>query len=511
MARRPSELPWIEALRGARAARGGSDSPVGDAGEALAHAAPDEEPARAPHGLRHGAPSGPLPRLRTGRVPLSRMDRPIEEHWLTRRRAIGAAAALLTIAALVFGYVRYGTARTLTLSRDRVVLSTVESGDFLEYIPVTGTVQPRETVYLDAIDGGQVAQVDVEEGAFVKAGQPLVRLDNASLRLQVLNSEAQVSEQLERLASAKLAFTQSRLTHSHELIDAKYQADEAEKRLERLEALAGTGVVRRADVEDAQLEFGRLRNLEAADVAARDTDEALQRDQVGELDRLVVGLQHNLAIARDNLDHLVIRAPFDGQLTMLDAHLGEAKAVGQRIGQVDRVDGFKVEALIDEHYLQRVTVGEIATTEPDSDTPPRRFIVTKVYPQVTDRQFKIDLLPAPDSSPAKGTQLAERPQIAPPRAFRRGETVQLRLDIGGERRGLVVANGPFYDDTGGQWVFVLPLGGTVAQRRHVELGRRNLEQVEVLGGLSPGERVIVSSYESLKDIDRITLTGGASS
>src|SRR6185312_3373980 len=262
--------------------------------------------------------------------------------------------------------------------------------------------------------------------------------------------------------------------------------------------------VRRADVEDAQLEFDRLQRLEAADVEARDTDEALQRDQVAQIDRLVAGLQSNLAIARQNLDHRVIRAPFDGQLTMLDAHLGESRAAGQRIGQVDRTDGFKVEALIDEHYLQRVTVGQIATSEPDSDTPPQRFIVTKVYPQVTDRQFKVDLLPAPGAQAAKGAQSARA-------AFRRGETVQLRLDIGGERKSLVVANGPFYDDTGGQWVFVLPRGGNVAHRRHVELGRRNLEQVEVLGGLSPGERVIVSSYESFKNIDRITLSGGTSS
>jgi HlyD family secretion protein len=205
-------------------------------------------------------------------------------------------------------------------------------------------------------------------------------------------------------------------------------------------------------------------------------------------------MRQNLTIAKQNLDHLVIRAPFDGQLTMLDAHLGQSKAQGQRIGQVDRTDGFKIAALIDEHYLQRVTVGEIATTEPDSDTPAQRFVVVKVYPQVADRQFKVDLLPV-------GSVAAQR--------FRRGETVQLRLDIGGARKGLVVANGPFYDDTGGQWAFVLPPGGSVARRRAVQLGRRNLEQVEVLEGLAAGERVIVSSYESFKGIDRITLTGEA--
>ncbi len=422
------------------------------------------------------------------------MDRSIEQHWLTRQRVITAASALLVVAALAYGYAHYGMARTLTLSSDRVVLSTVKDGDFLEYIPVSGNVEPRETVYLDAVDGGQVAQVNVEEGAFVKAGQPLVRLNNAALQLQVLDSEAQLSEQLDRLASAKLQFAQSRLTHERELIDARYQDDEAGKQLARLTALAGSGVVRRADLEDAQLQYARRKRLEAAEIEARDSDETLQRDQVAELDRLVAGMRQNLGIAKQDLDHLVIRAPFDGQLTTLDVHLGESKAAGQRIGQVDRTDGFKVVALIDEHYLQRVSIDEIATTEPDSDTPAERFRVVKVYPQVTDRQFKVDLVPLTSVTSQK---------------FRRGETVQLRLDIGGSRERLVVANGPFYDDTGGQWAFVVAPGGNVAHRRAVQLGRRNLEQVEVLAGLSSGERVIVSSYESFKDIDRITLEESA--
>jgi HlyD family secretion protein len=216
---RSSDLPWLEALREAR----GHTRPVG--------------------GLHA--------------VPLSAMDRSVEQHWLTRQRVGSAAAALLVLVGLAFAYVRYGAARTLTLSSDRVVLSPVKSGDFLEYIPVSGNVEPRETVYLDAVDGGQVAQLEVEEGAFVRAGQPLVRLDNAGLRLQVLNSEAQLSEQLDRLASAKLQFAQSRLAHEHELIDAKYQADAAAKQLARLSALAGSGVVRRADLEDAQLQYDR--------------------------------------------------------------------------------------------------------------------------------------------------------------------------------------------------------------------------------------------------------------
>ncbi len=442
----------------------------------------------------HEPPSEPPHRqaARGDELVLSAMDRRIERRWITRSRVIGALAILLGAAVAVLGYLRYGIARTLTVSRDRVEISTVRLGEFREYIPVSGSVEPRETVYLDAADGGQVAQLMVEEGAFVKAGEALVRLNNTNLQLQVLDCEAQLAEQLDRLASTKLQFEQSRLTHAQALINAKYQASEAEKRLERLVALKGSGLVRRSDVEDAQLEFGRLHSLEEAQVQAATVDEELQREQINQLDRTVAGLNRNLAIARQNLDDLIIKAPFDGELTMLDAHLGESKLAGQRIGQVDRTDGFKVEALVDEHYLPRVAIAETATTDTDIDGKVHHLVVRKLYPQVTDRQFKVDLAFVGGAPPA----------------LRRGQTLQLRLDIGGERKGLVVANGPFYDDTGGQWVFVLPPGGNVAHRRAVQLGRRNLEQVEVLQGLVPGERVIVSSYDSFKDIDRVALSGG---
>jgi HlyD family secretion protein len=195
-------------------------------------------------------------------------------------------------------------------------------------------------------------------------------------------------------------------------------------------------------------------------------------------------------VARANLDHLTIKAPFDGQLTALQAHLGESKLVGQRIGQIDRIDGYKVVALVDEHYLQRVLIGQHAAPDPDATVPQSQLLtVMKVYPEVRDRQFKVDL--AFDGGIPAG--------------IRRGQSVPLRLQIGGDRRGLILDNGAFYDDSGGQWAFVLSADGRVAQRRSIRLGRRNLEQVEVLQGLSPGDRVIVSSYDGLKDTDRIEL------
>jgi HlyD family secretion protein len=427
---------------------------------------------------------------RKARSDLNAMDRPLEQPLLTRPRIATVTAAVVAVAVLGAGYVRYGLTRTVRVSASRVVEGTARPGLFREYIPLDGSIEPRETVYLDAVNGGQVTEVLVEEGAQVKAGQPLVRLNNANLQLQVLNSEAQLSEQLDRLTSTKLQFEQARLNHQRDLIDARFQTEKAQQNFNRMNALAGSGAIRRADIEDAKLEIDRQQSLLAALTHAQEVDENLQKEQIQQVDHLVANLKRNLEVARANLDNLTLKAPFDGQLTALDAHLGESKLVGQRIGQIDRVDGYKVVALVDEHYLQRVLIGQHAAPDPDATLAATTgFAVTKVYPEVRDRQFKVDLA-------------FEGPI---PASVRRGQSVPLRLLIGGERRGLILANGAFYDDTGGQWAFVLSADGAQAQRRSIRLGRRNPEQVEVLEGLAAGERVIVSSYDGLKDSDRIEL------
>jgi HlyD family secretion protein len=429
-------------------------------------------------------------RDRLERPALTGMDRALERRWMTRSRAITLGLVLLSVAAVAAGYVRYGLSRTARVSADRVVVGTVRNGVFAEFIPIDGSIEPRETVYLDAVDGGQVTQVLVEEGAQVKAGQPLVTLSNSNLELQVLNSQAQLSEQLDRLTSTKLQFEQSRLAHARDLIDARFQTERARQALARLVPLGESGVVRRADLEDAKLEYERQEKLLAELTRAQAVDESLQRQQIEQVDGLLGNLKRNLTVARQHLDNLTLKAPFDGQLTALQAHLGESKLLGQRIGQIDRMDGYKVVALVDEHYLQRVLIGQHASPDPDATVSLRQgFTVVKVYPEVRDRQFKVDL--AFDGG-------------APP-SVRRGQSVPLRLLIGGARRGLILENGAFYDDTGGQWAFVLSADGASAERRSIRLGRRNPEQVEVLEGLAPGERVIVSSYDGMKDGDRVQL------
>ncbi|HMN46745.1 MAG TPA: biotin/lipoyl-binding protein, partial [Povalibacter sp.] len=281
------------------------------------------------------------------------MDRRVRTPRFTRARVVAGLLVFAAICAVAFGYVRYGSTRTLRIEGERLVLSPVRSAAFHDYIPVTGIVQPRATVYLDAVDGGQVAQVLVEEGVMVSTGQPLVRLNNTHLQLQVINSEAQLSEQLNRLTSTRLLFEQTRLAHARELIDVRFQIEQAAQQLARLESLGTGGAIRRADIEDARLGLQRLQRHERELAHAAQVDESLLREQIRQLDLTITGLNANLALARQNLDNLVVKAPLAGHLTSLDAHQGESKSPGQRLGQIDQVDGFKVTALVDEHYLAR--------------------------------------------------------------------------------------------------------------------------------------------------------------
>ncbi|MGH9146484.1 MAG: efflux RND transporter periplasmic adaptor subunit [Vicinamibacterales bacterium] len=418
---------------------------------------------------------------------LSAMDRRVDEPWFTRERLMVAAIGLVFVIGGVSAYVAFGLTRTISVARERVVISAVHAETFREYIPVTGTVIPHETAYLDIVEGGQVAEVFVEEGTHVKVGQPLFRLKSADLELEVITRETQLTDQLKQLSIAQLSFEQTRLGHERELIDIQFQLDHLSQRLSRQQALFADGLVSRADVDDIEAELTRYRRLRETVADARTVTATFQRSQLDQFEAAIEGMKKNLAIVRQNYESLILKAPISGHLTALDAHLGQSKSPGQRVGQIDREDGYKAEALVDEFYLTRVAAGQLATV--DIDAKERDLTVIKVYPQVTDRRFKVDL--------AFDDVL--------PDGIRRGQTLELQLEIGTTSKSLVVANGPFYDDTGGHWAFVLTRAGREAQRRPLSLGRRNPDAVEVVAGLTEGDQVVVSSYESFKAFDRIEL------
>jgi HlyD family secretion protein len=399
---------------------------------------------------------------------------------------VGATLLVAVAAAL---YVRYALTRAVVVNLNQVVISPVKAALFTEYVPATAIVAPRTTAYLDAVEGGQVAEVLVEEGAMVKRGQVLVKLKNTNLQLEMLGRQAQLMEQLDRLNATVLSFEQARIAHERELIDAGAQIDQLTQRLQRRQALRATGGVSQAELDELQIELERYRKVRTTMLEARAVDAKFRNDQVTQLKTAIKTTRENLDMAGETLQSLAVKAPIDGQLTALDADLGAAKAPGQRIGQIDESHAYKVEAGLDEFYLGRVAVGQPGAA--DLDGKALRLEVIKVYPQVTNRQFKVDLAF----------------MDTPPEGVRRGQSLQVRLEVGAPRKSLVAANGPFYEDTGGTWAFVLEPSGNEALKRRVRFGRRNPEQVEVLAGLAEGERIITSGYESLRSYDRIRIRG----
>jgi HlyD family secretion protein len=424
-------------------------------------------------------------------VALSAMDRRLDRRFLTPWRVAAGVGVLLLVALSAYAYVEFGLRRSLTIGAERVTVSRVAYDTFREYIPVTGNVVPRTTVYLDAVEGGQITAVHVEEGEYVKAGQPLVTFKNTNLQLQVIAAEAQLTEQLNYLTTTRQSFEQSRLRNQRDLFDIDYQIDRLTRDLERKRPLLATGGTTRSQLDDLEADLGHYRDLRVPAQKQVALDEEFGANQLTRMNDALDAMNKNLAVARENLNNLMITAPIDGQLTSLEANVGESKKAGQRVGQVDQLNAFKVSAFVDEFYLARVTLGQLA--EVDVDGKPYELEVTKEYPDVRDRQFEIDLVFQGDSPPP----------------LRRGQTLRMRLEIGQPADTLVLANGPFYDDTGGQWVFVVDDSGGFAERRSVRLGRRNPEGIEVLEGLREGDRVITSSYEGLDRFDRIQFHSGS--
>jgi HlyD family secretion protein len=357
---------------------------------------------------------------------------------------------------------------------------------FEDFLPLRARVTPLVTVYLDAVEGGRVEQKLVEDGAQVVQGQPLAVLSNAELQLSTLEKQAEVEQQLNNMRSQELALAQTRSANMRDLNQAETELAKARRQYDLYKPLAEKGFVASKTFNDTKDDLAyqtkRLQILQHT----ISQDEALQTSQLRQLRAASASLNGSLGIARGSLGQLNIRAPVTGQLSGFEIQLGQSLQQGERIGQIDSAGGDKLQADVDEFYLGRVAMGQTATA--DIDGKSYRLKVAKVYPQVRNGQFQIDLI-------------FDGPE---PASMQRGQTVQAKLTLGDSSRAVLIPNGAFFNDSGGNWVFVVDKGGNSATRRQVQLGRRNSDFIEVLNGLAPGERVITSSYSGLVDKDQLT-------
>lgn len=417
---------------------------------------------------------------------LSMMDRalPYRSH-LKRYWPYGMAGLVVVIGA---AWLMLGSGgRVYRVPEDRVTVGTVTTGLFEDFAAVRGTVAPFTTHHLTTDQGGTVKQVLVEDGALVKAGQPILLLTNAKLQLEVAARESDTARQMSEVQNTELQLEQTRLTHQKELLDIEFQVDSLTADLQRDKRLMEARAIASATFEKDKSRLAYQLKVREAAQSSHIRMERIRREQLHQLKNMLVRLDTNLEAARQSIESLTTRAPVDGQLTALDAEVGQSKAAGAVLGQVDSLDRFKLTAQVDEFYLGRVRAGQQAL--PTINGREYKAAVSKVYPQVSNGTFKVDLA-------FTG---------AAPTGVHNGQAVDLKLELGGSSKASLVPNGPFYQDTGGNWAFVLPKSGSTAVRRNIRLGRRNPEYVEVLEGLQPGDRVIVSSYSAYQNIDRVEL------
>ena len=417
------------------------------------------------------------------------MDRVVERKRIDPRILIAGAGAVVILLVLIF-WLFGPRADAVTVSRDRLAIAPVQSGVFDDFLPLRARVTPLTTVFLDAVEGGRVDNKLVEDGAQVVQGQLLAVLSNAELQLSTLEKQAEVEQQLNNMRSQELALTQTRNSNLRDLNQAETDLAKARRLYDLQKQLADRGFVAMKTFndtkDDLQYQQQRLQILKQSIAQT----EALQSSQLTQLRAAAASLNTSMGVAQNSLGQLNIRAPVTGQLSGFDVQLGQSLQQGERIGQIDSAGGNKLQADVDEFYLGRVQVGQTATAEVDGKT--YRLKVSKVYPQVRNGQFQIDL------------QFVG----AAPASVQRGQTVETKLTLGDSSKALLIPNGAFFSDTGGNWIFVVDKSGNGATKRQVELGRRNSDFIEVLGGLKSGEQVVTSTYSGLTDKSHLTFSSG---
>jgi HlyD family secretion protein len=418
------------------------------------------------------------------------MDRPIWRPWWQRKiwwqsgLLLGALLLLFASVRMLFG----GAERSLRMAAANVTIATVQRGVFHDFIPMRGTVTALNTVYVDAPEGGRVERLLVQAGDTVKAGEPMVRLSNTDLMLDVLDREGRLIESITELQSYQTQLEQNRVNNEKALAQIDYSIVSTRRALVRRQPLLAQSSITVETIDQLQDQLDldvRMRPMQAV---SNRIQEQLRLSQLPQIRHQLQTLQRDVALTHSTLDDLTVRAPVAGQLTAMDLKVGQTLGRNGRFAEVTPNTGYKLSAAVDEYYLQRVRVGQHAQMQiGDRDWG---LSVSRIYPQVKDGTFTVDLT-------FDG---------AGPAALVPGEALEGRLSLGSDRLATIIPAGPFLERTGGDWIFAVAADGRSARRRTISVGRRNAEQVEILDGLAPGEQVMTSDYTGLDRIDRIDFT-----
>lgn len=418
------------------------------------------------------------------------MDRVIpKKRWTTKRlMTIGGISALVLLIAGSF-YFTSGKSK-LNVDTERITISDITKGPFQESIPQNGTVLPHTTIYLVTPDGGRVEEKYVEDGAILKKGDPILRLSNTDLELNLSNQMTNVSSMLAQTQLSRVNADQNTVNKLTQMADVESQFKEAERIYNLDKKLYAQKVIGSQEYKQAENNYNyylQKRQL-AQTILKQDTISRAQQEKQDQ--ESYQRAQNTLVILQKKVGGLIIRAPQDGQLTSLDAEIGQSKTQGAPIGQLDVLDGYKVRLSdIDEHYLSRVVTGLTGTFTYGSDNKTYKLRIYKLYPQITNARFQVDMEFVGDV----------------PKGIRKGQTLQITLALSDETTAILVPKGGFYQQTGGNWIFKLSEDGKTAYRQEITLGRQNTDYYEVLSGLKPGDKVVTSSYENYGNMQELVL------
>lgn len=411
------------------------------------------------------------------------MDKQIvKKKWTPQRIAIGLAVVGF-VAFSIYTFAGVGGQSSLNVEREKITVSTVQKGVFDEFIIVTGVVQPLKTYQLDAIEGGYVSKKWLDGGATVKAGDPILKLENQQLTLDFMNRETEMHRLINELESTRLSLRQNKFTLKRTLSELDFQIAQARDENARNEKLVASKLIAESEYFKTKTTLERLvkqREIEIENQQFQDENATIQIKQLeGTLERT----QRNMAFMKENLANLSVKAPVSGLLSRVDVEVGSSIAAGQNIGQIDDLNGFKMRVEVDEHYISRIFPGLEGSFEFSGKT--YQLTVSKIFPEVKNGRFEVDM--------------AFSKEV--PDGIRRGQTVPVRLQLGKPAEAVLLPTGGFFSSTGGNWVYVLEKSGQKAVKRNISLGRKNPQFYEILTGLEPGDEVITSGYDNFGDKD----------
>lgn len=416
-----------------------------------------------------------------------KMDIPLEKKRFNTKNILMISGSALILILIIYVIFSTTGASKLNVEKERISIATVQQNTFQENIPVNGAVLPISTIYLDALEGGRVEEKFVEDGAVMKKGEPILRLSNTDLELSLVNQETQVYNLLTQMQISQNNARQNTISKLNQYTDVENSLIEAKRQYELNKKLFEKGALAQQDYikSENDYKYQKERMNLTRQILAQDSLSTKQESQQAR--NSYARTQNALQLMRQKVNDLVVRAPVDGQLTSLDAEIGESKGKGVRLGQIDVLSGYKVRADIDEHYISRIYTGQTGSFPFNG----KRYslVIKKVYTQVKEGRFQVDMEFSEDI----------------PEGIRRGQTVQMRIALSDEKQALLIPKGGFFQETGGNWIFKVSENGDVAYKTQITLGSQNTEYYEVLSGLKPGDKVITSSYDNYGDVQELVL------